>query len=405
MNRIIAFVLAGLLPWLSLGCGKTSTTTNQVATLTIQVSAQELQKAADTCCLAGAKRIMDLYGDYVAISIAGHRGYRDHFIAMASSSDPLGGNPAEFARRSLPPHIKVASSDIVTGYTKADGSYSAKLGSRFPNTITVTAHSADGSLRARSRVVIATGDIVSFQPLIGQEPLLAPIALDARVWVRFLKTGQSPDDAVYHAGAQAQNPAAAQLQVYKREFAMKNPGQFGVIQIGDPGGTKAFKSWNRLGEVQNDTNYLLTNGIMGQHMLPVAPETPKWWDGSLALDKEFVDTLKKAEGELIIIPVFKAKHYPDASDGKYQALWDPIRDKAPTGTMGFYNIVGFVGARISEVSGNDPSNCVIAIQPASVMCESAVISKSVPAGEGHSYLDAAIPQTTFVPLKVVHLAD
>lgn len=413
--------------------------------LTLSVKS-DLQNTADASALAGAEKLQDLFVQYYVPQQT--TATKTALMYKATTNTHTADCPMytaeQFALKNKAGTVNISlpDTDVQLGYLTSPangGTFTTPTpAGKFPNTIQVTTRRKSGTngslklffasifgmstidLEATARATIYAGDIQSLKPIAGVDATILPVALDINVWRKFYKTGQGPDGQITYGGAGAPFPGTPELKVYTAEFAQQTPGQFGLLNVGDPGGAKAFKDWIQFGETMNDINYLLNNGLVGQKMLPVSPTFvsgdtnnpgPKWWDGQTGLENTLVSYFADVIGEHSVIPVFRPYNAPGndsvsgGASGNYQALWNPVTNKAPNGTFGDYDVIGFVGVTVSRAEGNGKNNMTISIQPIATIDVTSLIPNALPAGEQNSSLSTAdypVPATTFISAKLTY---
>lgn len=372
----------------------------------ITVTKSELQNAADSSAAAGARQLMDNYGAYSLPAQPNRAALIDGAKQAASTySRRFGGYNAAGGVTSL----TILPEDIRFGFTDANGVFQAGA-SGYPNTVQVLARrdaSANGALplffarvlgmsdttvSASAAATIYTGLIASFDANGGGEGpadgggagsagefsangegawgedygsagdgfqcSLLPVAFDVNTWTTFCETGLSPDN-VLHTDVNE----APQMRIYPSPQTA--PGNVGLLCLGtwtnsDP----AYRNWILNGPGEGDLQSLAAQGSF-----PVSMDSPRPWKGSPGLKSELRAEFEAIIGQPRLLPLFQP-----ASLIPYQAA-------AGTGSNATYNIVGFVGVMVTEVTGNG-GNLNISVQPCDVVDPTAVFDPATlfPAG-------------------------
>lgn len=394
----------------------------------------ELQSAADSGALAGAEKLQDLFVNFYL------PGQTNQAAVYSTATTDTGVDESpiytakKFAKlnRAGGVYINVPDADVEAGYTDTAGNYTKSPatydGTHFPNTIKITTRrsgdangTTNGSLplffantvgwskidlEAKAAATIYAGDISDFKAINNLSASILPVALDMDIWKNFYNTGKSPDNTTHIGGPKT----ADNLRVYPgtENKLGGGPGAFGLLNVGDPSGANAFKNWILNGETPNDITYLQNNGVVGQTMLPLSLSTdggkpgPKWWNNQTGLEGQ-TDNFAQEIGKPNLLPLFKAKspYVIDGSgnydDTNYQASWDPTRERYPTGTNGYYDIVGFVSVQVTIATGQGNSTTV-SIQPIASIDLTSVIATPKPAGESMSQFNTY--HTTFTSAKL-----
>ncbi len=363
----------------------------------IALTKSELQNAADSAATAGARQLVDNYAEY---SLAGEPQRSlllsaAHQTARTFSTQFAGYNGAGDVAS-----LSVSSGDIQFGFTDTSGNFSTSNSNfGYPNTVQVTTRRdtgangklplffapvlgrRDAELTATASATIYSGLITSFRPALittnngscsGNDGdvddfvagggtancLLLPVAFDVNNWNHFFSQGESPDGIVHTDSA-----GTPQIQVYPSP--QNSPGNFGLLCTGHwTNNNPDFRFWINNGPTAADVQYLID-----QQMLPVTQSTPRPWKGSPGLKSQLVQEFVKIIGKPRVLPLFKP-----ASLTPYQAA-------SGNGSNTTYNIVGFVGVKVTQATGNG-SNMNISVQPCSVFDTTAVFDSSTlfPAG-------------------------
>lgn len=357
----------------------------------------ELQNIADAAALAGAGPLQSLFVQYNSPGLSA--GQQSTILLFARSSQL--GSPLKLAESAAALNkaggatISVPDADVSFGYLNSGGAYTSTDTGFFPNTISVTVRrdtTANGplslffgpllgvnttNLSATSRATIYVGNVSSLQPIPGLASHILPVGLDVKSWQNYMASGVSGDGAI-HSGPNG-NP---QLQVYPDPG--NAPGQFGLLDVGPArNDAPAFRTWIDSGETPNDIQYLLDNKL-----LPIAPASPQSWKGGPGLKSTLSSDFASMMGQPVLIPIFQAVQYSPS----YVAA-------SGSGSNSYYNIIGFVGATITQADGSG-SSMNVSVQPAAVMDPTTIIMNPVPAGEQQSNLGTSM--TTFVSAKLTY---
>ena len=359
----------------------------------------ELQNAADSAAAAGARQLVDNYGAYSAASSS----KRQTLVASAKSaastySTQFGGYNSAGGVAAL----QVLPGDIQFGFTDANGNYASSASyAGYPNTVQVVARrdaSANGrlplffagvmgkrdtALTATASATIFTGLITGFDPRGGGDGAsgdgagdgsgagddysgdgsgegcsLLPVAFDINVWNQFFTTGKSADGVVHTDAA-----GSPQIKVYPSP--QNAPGNFGLLCLGsDTNATPDYSNWILGGPSDGDLQ-----NLKGRGRFPVSEPAPKAWKGTPGLHNTLRSDFEAIIGQPRLLPLFKP-----ASTSPYQAA-------SGAGNNATYNIVGFVGVKVTSVTGNG-NNLDITVQPCSVIDATAVFDPAsiYPAG-------------------------
>jgi Flp pilus assembly protein TadG len=352
----------------------------------------DLQNAADASALAGTQ---ELIVPYVRWSLPGQtsaaqQAIRSNAISAAqqAAKDYASANVAGGV------NITLLDSDIEVGYTDSQGNYNPNPPqSTFPNTVHVTVRrdkTANTSvsmffapvlgtrsvdLSASAKAAAYEGEINTLKSIQGVDAHILPVALDINVWKTFYNTGKSPDGQVHYAPN-----GYPELQVYPTD--PNTPGSFGLVDTGQPSNdAPAFRAWIEYGDTPNDINYLLNNNL-----LPVSLDAPQPWKVGPGLKDTLKDNFQDQAGKPNLIPVFVP----------YQQ--NPYVAAQGQGQGATYNIVGFVGVDITEVTANG-NNLNISIQPTGAIDPTGVITAYRPLGTGTSVIGGS--STTFTAPKLI----
>ena len=352
----------------------------------IALAKSELQSAADSAATAGAQQLMsgavqyNIPGASQGTILSTAKTSASTYAKQYSGFNAAGGVGS----------LALNNPDIQFGFTDASGNYSPG-GSGFPNTVKVVVRrdgSANGplglffapllgvnskSLTATAAATIyAGGTITGFNSSAGIYGSLLPVTVDVNTWNTFYTTGKSPDGNTY-AGPNG----APQLQAYP---SPKNaPGNIGLLCVGPPtSNTPTFSSWIDQGPSSSDLAYLTGNG-----QVPATASNPTSWNGGPGMKSVNTSDFASVIGKPRLIPLFQP-----VSTSPYQAA-------SSSGSNTYYNIVGFVGATITQASGNG-SNMNISVQPCATLDPTAIFSPSsiVPFGVNGTTV------TTFVGVKL-----
>lgn len=356
----------------------------------------ELQNAADASASAGARQLADNFSAYSVPAQSNGSGLISSAEQNASTYIMRYGqyNGAGDVRS-----LSILSTDIRYGFTDANRNFTTNF-SGYPNTVQVMTRrdsSANGplslffgrvmgvsseSLTASAGATIYTGLISSFSSGSTSSGssgssgsggnggnsgngnggsvssastfrcTLLPVAFDVNTWNQFFTNGSSPDGNVY-----TDSTGTAQIQIYPSPD--NAPGNFGLLDIGPwTNATPDYSNWILNGPSSSDIQYLLDNGE-----LPVSQSSPKAWKGSPGLRNTLKSDFSSIIGQPRLLPLFKP-----ASTSPYQAA-------SGVGSNASYQIVGFVGVTVTEVTGNG-SNLNISVKPCDVLDPAAIYDPS-----------------------------
>jgi Flp pilus assembly protein TadG len=368
----------------------------------------ELQNAADAAALAGAGQLQNYYVQYYLPGQTQQQTvYNNATTDTTTPTAPIptaqryaGYNQAGNVYISLP------SSDVTFSYYDGTSFSDASFPNNFPNTVNVTVRrdgTANGSvglffaqvlgintldLTATASATVYAGDVRSLMAIPGVSAHILPVALDVNVWMNYMKGNFTSDWLSGLLSNGANN--AQQLQVYPS--GTNTPGNFGLLDLGPPANNApAFRQWINNGATPNDITYLL-----GNTMLPVAPDAPQAWKGGPGITSTLLAYFQQEIGVPNLIPVF-APVTPStmgaASPGSnYVAA-------SYTGQNGTYAIVGFVGVTITQADGTGNANMTISVQAGGVVDPTAMLTNIAPARASQpSWFGTS--QTTFVSAKL-----
>jgi hypothetical protein len=141
----------------------------------------------------------------------------------------------------------------------------------------------------------------------------------------------------------------------------------------------SFRDWIDYGPSPSDLQYLCN-----QNQVPLSAATPKTWIGGPGLENTLGFNFTGIMGRPRLLPVFTP-----VSQSPYQAA-------SEQGSNAGYQLVGFVGATISEVRGNG-INLEISVQPCAVLDPTMIYQTTsvTPAVSGSQLITtAAAPKLT-----------
>jgi Flp pilus assembly protein TadG len=352
----------------------------------ISLTKSELQNAADSSAKAGARQLLDHYADYKAPVNADQNGAISNAQSAARAYSALyaGYNSAGDAGS-----IYLRSNDIQIGFTDASGAFSADSAA-YPNTVQLIARRdqlannplklffarvfgrSDSELAVTASSTVYTGRISSFKSTNGYgggsggggsasggsssgsgfQCTLLPVAFDVNSWNAFSATGHSPDGVIHQS-----SNGAPQIQIYPTPHTC--PGNFGMLCIGPwTNSDNQYSDWVLDGPTSSDIQCLIDNGFF-----PVSEETPKKWKGSPGLRSALSSDFEEIIGQPRLLPLFKPRN-----QSPYQAAYG-------VGANAGYDIVGFVGVTVSQVTGQG-GNLSISVTPCNVIDASAVFDSS-----------------------------
>ena len=363
-----------------------------------------LQNGADSAAAAGAAALLQGYATYATPSQPNPSGV---ISSTQTKATTWCANYAGYNGAADVASLKLVSNDVVYGYMNSAGVTSTNF-SGFPNTVSVTVR-RDGTSNptlsmffaqvigtstltqtATASATIYTGLISSFNPNGGGEGAsfntvaangtspgayggwgasygnsgsswkckLLPVAFDVNEWNDFLASGVSPDGSIH-----LDSTFTPQIQVYPSP--KNSPGNFGLLCTGNwTNATTDYENWVLYGPTANDLIALVNAGSF-----PVSLAAPKPWKGSPGLRSVLADYFSLIIGQPRLLPLFAP-----ASVTPYQAA-------SGSGSNTTYNIVGFVGVTVCQVTGSG-SNLNISVKPCSVIDPTAVFDSSTlyPAG-------------------------
>jgi Flp pilus assembly protein TadG len=345
----------------------------------ISLTKSELQNTADASAKAGARQLLNEYADYLAPVNADQSGAIDNAQMSAKAYATLyaGFNSAGDAAS-----ISLRSDDIQIGFTDAAGNFTTNSSS-YPNTVQLIARRdhlannplklffarifgrSDSELFVNATSTVYTGRISSFSPNSsggssgsdgsggGQNSssyrgTLLPVAFDMNSWMTFFSTGNSPDGTIHLNG-----DGSPQIQIYPTPHTC--PGNFGMLCIGPwTNSDNQYSDWVLDGPTSSDIQCLIDNGFF-----PVSEAQPKKWKGSPGLRSALSSDFEAIIGKPRLLPLFKPR-----TQSPYQAAYG-------VGSNAGYDIVGFVGVTVSQVSGHG-GNLSISVEPCNVIDSSAV---------------------------------
>ncbi len=348
----------------------------------ISLTKSELQNTADASAKAGARQLLDSYVAYKTPVNPDRDGAISDAQASARAYSALyaGFNSAGDAAS-----IHLRSDDIQIGFTDAQGNFTAGSSS-YPNTVQVIARRdhlandplklffarvfgrSDSELTVNATSTVYTGRITSFTPSTGGgsgggsggggsgcgqsssgfRSTLLPVAFDVNSWKAFTANGESPDGTV-HLNADG----GPQIQIYPTPHTC--PGNFGMLCIGPwTNSDNQYSDWVLDGPTSSDIQTLIDNGFF-----PVSEAAPKKWKGSPGLRSALSSDFEDIIGEPRLLPLFKPR-----TMSPYQAAYG-------VGSNAGYDIVGFVGVTVAQVSGHG-GNLSISVKPCNVIDPSAV---------------------------------
>lgn len=358
----------------------------------------ELQNAADSSAAAGAAQLV---GNFSKYSIPNQSNSANLIASAQESASIYSTRFAGYNDAGGVNSLSLPSGDISFGFVDAAGTYHADYAG-YPNTVQVTVRRDSTAntplslfvapvlgtkklnMSASSSATIYSGLITSFNPSGGGETssggisvtadnsssssstfncTLLPVAFDVNHWNQFMTNGASPDGTVHTDGA-----GTPQILMYPSP--KNSPGNFGLLCIGhwtnnDPD----YSYWILHGPTSNDIQILVNQGSF-----PVSMTSPKPWKGSPGLKSNLVNDFAAIIGQPRLLPLFKP-----ASQTPYQAA-------SGSGSNTTYNIVGFVGVKVTQASGNG-KNMNVSIQPCDVIDPTAVFDSAT------MYPSGAAPST------------
>jgi Flp pilus assembly protein TadG len=356
-------------------------------------SRSDLQNAADSAALAGAEQLMS---GSVQYSLPGQTQQTTIMSASETIAKTYAKNFAGYNTAGGISSLTLNDSDIQFGFTDGQGTYtSAPTYTSFPNTVKVTMRldsQANGALKlffapifgisstnvnASAAATIYTGNVINFQTKPGISGGVLPLTLDINAWNTFLQTGVSSDGTT-----KSSYNGAPQMQVYPSPNLA--PGNFGMLSLNDSSNSASdISSWITNGLSQTDIS-----NLQSESLIPIQSPNPGLWNWKGATGFKASDLNSLPVGTSFLLPVFEpvvgepGSAYEAASGSTYQSS-DKSAGTATVGTSGvgqnaYYNIMGFVGVKITTVDSSQDAM----IQPAAVLDPAAVFDPTsvVPAG-------------------------
>jgi hypothetical protein len=361
----------------------------------------ELQNAADGAALAAAQRLQEPWVQYYANGQTNQQGiYNTVTTDTTADTSPIPtAQKYASANKAGGVTVTLPASDISFSYYDGSTYTPASYPTYFPNSVTVTTRrdsTANGSLglffgqifgvstidlTATATATIYAGDVTSLKAISGVKAHILPVALDVNYWKQFATTGVSPDGNTYSGPNNM-----PQMQVYP--YAGNAPGSFGLLDVGPPANdVPTFRNWIDGGETPNDISYLVNNNLV-----PVYPSAPQNWKAGPGINDTLNNNFTDVEGVPNLLPLFKPSNPGLLGGIGYQAA-------SGTGQNATYQIVGFIGVTVSQVSGNGNANLTISVQPMAMVDPTALIPNPIPASPTQTTLYGT-QVTTFTSAKL-----
>ncbi len=367
----------------------------------IVLAKSDLQKAADAAALAGAQQLIGQRvvnpntGNYVLVN--GFAQYYQPGQILQDAIATAGTTAAVQAAQKYAGYnsaggvssLTLNSSDVYFGTTDGSGNYTPLyrrdngLGNgggpytSYPNTIKVILrldNQANGplplffarvfgmnttNLTATASATIYSGSVNSFNINPNFRSRILPVAYDVNHWNNFLNTGLSPDGTL-----NLDSLGIPQLQVYP---SLKYTGDFGLLSMDQytNDGASTFANW-----IQNGVSSTDLQQEFNAHLLPLSAHDPTKWDwiGKSGLKASDIQYIAPYVGDIYVLPLFK----PVDPGVPNPLTYTPAMGN---GTNYYYNIVQFVGIKITNV--NILLN-YIDVQPAPVTDPNAVFGSVAP---------------------------
>lgn len=361
------------------------------------VTKSELQNAADSAAAAGAAQLQTQYSAYRAATASNKTSI---VLAAKTNAATYSTRFAGYNGAGGVSSLALPGSDIQFGFLDGNGSFQANA-TGFPNTVQVTTRrdrTANAPLAlffapvlgrqslemtTTASATIYTGLISSFSPNGGGENVgggyrgwgddyasgssfrctLLPIAFDVNHWNQFISNGTSPDGTT-----SLSDSGSPQIKVYPSP--QNSPGNFGLLCIGPwTNAQPEYSDWILNGPTSADLQTLINAGSF-----PVSLTAPKPWKGSPGLKSSLLPDFIAIKNQPRLLPLFKP-----AATNPYQAA-------SGSGSNTTYNIVGFVGVRVSQATGHG-TNMTICVEPCDVIDATAIF-------DGHTLYPAGSEPAT-----------
>jgi Flp pilus assembly protein TadG len=362
-------------------------------------SRSDLQAAADAAALAGAEQLM---GGFVQYSLPSQTNPSGVISTAETTAKTYAKNFASYNTAGGVSSLALNDSDIEFGFTDASNTYTpAPTYSGYPNTVKVTLRldsQANGplklffarlfgvnssSLQATAAATIYTGTVNSFQSTPGFRAGLLPMTLDINAWNTYVQTGKSSDGSI-HADANG----APQMQVYPSPNLA--PGNFGLLSLNDSSNASSdISTWITQGMSPSDIDALKASSL-----IPLAQPNPGLWDWKGAPGFKAGDLNSLTVGQTYLLALFEpvvgtpGSTYEAAPGTVYQATDKSVGPATVgadgTGQNSYYNIVKFVGVKITTVDNSKDAF----IQPAADIDPTAIfdLTTVVPAGTSSQFM-------------------
>jgi Flp pilus assembly protein TadG len=359
------------------------------------VAQSELQDAADAAALAGAGQLMSPSVQF-SLPLQTATNQASILSAAQTSAKTYAKNFAGYHKAGGVSNLVLLDNDIEFGLTDSKGNYTKYTGNTlyatsFPNTIKVTLRldSTQGgngplslffgsvmgqgttNVTATASATIYTGTVDNFSNSANAG--LLPMTVDVNAWNNFLATGTSSDGLIHLDGN-----GLPQMQVYPSPSLA--PGNFGMLSLDDSSNSaSAIAGW-----IDNGLSSCDLSALQTAKLLPLSKHDTTQWDWKGAPGFKASDLNDLTVGKTYLLPLFKPVVATTGSS--YQATDKSAGPATPgsggTGSNAYYQIVQFVGIKISQV---DKSSDAF-VQPCYVSDLAAILSTSsiTPAVPGSS---------------------
>jgi hypothetical protein len=371
------------------------------------LSQSDLQNAADAAALAGAQQLLGqqqlnpsthqytLVNGFAQYYQPGQTQQSTILAAATSAATATAKDFASYQSAGGNKSLTLNDADIQFGFTDSSGEFTPMpLFTGFPNTIKVVLRldtQANGPLKlffgpvlgmksinltATASATIYAGTINGFNMSSSLLSRILPMTYDVNHWNNFLKTGFGPD------GTQSLDPnGTPQLQAYPSIKFVGNFGMLSLDQLTD--GASTIGSW-----IDNGVSMNTLQVDVNDNLLPLSAHNPNAWDwkGNSGLKTSDIHAVMPVVGNTYLLPLFKPVDPGIPDPSTYQP-------GVNTGTNYGYNIVQFVGIRITFVN-----NSSVMVEPAGVIDPNPLftgITPATPPPPGSSGL-----QTTYLVPKL-----
>jgi hypothetical protein len=352
--------------------------------------------AADAAALAGANRLIDSYVTYHLPKLSNSEKTSVLNSAVASSKTAA-RTYASYNAAAEVNSLKLLDTDIELGFTATNGTYTPLPEYKgYPNTVKVVMRrdaSANGALpmffarvmgintvdlNVTAAAAIYNGQVDGFRSPSSVKSRILPMTYDVEDWKRFLK-------GEYASWMNVDNDASGfpRVSIYPTNEDRGNFGQLSLNQAND--GASTIRGWIHDGVDSFDLQASYTKGL-----LPLSSRNSNSfpdWKGNPGLKDSTIQAVGDHVRESYLLPLFKAL---DSSSTNYAA-------GQGQGSNYYYNIVAFVGVKISEVDSQGGTKS-IKVQPTSLIDPNALLAST---GIAQPPGGSTTVTTTFVGAKLV----